>query len=49
MSGTNPKSQSTDLPLPREWVVPKGGEYFFTPSIPALKETFALAESKSEL
>ena len=49
MSGTNPQSQSTDLPLPREWVVPKGGEYFFTPSIPALKETFALAEPKSEL
>lgn len=48
MSGTNPYSQTTELPLP-EWVVPKGGEYFFSPSIPALKETFALAESKSEL
>ena len=49
MVGTDPKSQSTELPLPREWVVPKGGEYFFSPSIPALKGTFALAESKSEL
>ena len=49
MSGTDAKSPSTGLRLPREWVVPKGGEYFFTPSVPALKETFALAESKSEL
>ena len=42
MIGTNPSSQSTSLTLPT-WVVPKGGEYFFSPSIPALKETFALA------
>ena len=48
MSGTNPNSQATELPLP-EWVIPKGGEYFFSPSIPALKETFALAKPKSEL
>ena len=48
MSGTNPNSQATELPLP-EWVIPKGGEYFFSPSIPALKETFALAEPKYEL
>ena len=41
MIGTNPQSQSTSLPLPTEWVVPRGGEYFFSPSIPALKETFA--------
>ncbi|KAK0516663.1 hypothetical protein JMJ35_001266 [Cladonia borealis] len=49
MSGTNPNNQTTELYLPQEWVVPKGGEYFFSPSIPALKETFALAASKSEL
>ena len=49
MAGTDPKSQSTELPLPREWVVPKGGEYFFSPSIPALKGSFALTETKSEL
>lgn len=42
MIGTNPNSQSTSLSLPT-WVVPRGGEYFFSPSIAALKETFALA------
>ncbi|KAL9609257.1 MAG: hypothetical protein Q9167_005958 [Letrouitia subvulpina] len=41
MSGTNPQSQNIDLSLP-VWVVPKGGEYFFTPSIRALKQRFAL-------
>lgn len=45
LSGTNPKSQNTELLLPTQWVVPKGGEYFFTPSIPALKGTFALKPS----
>lgn len=45
--GTNPKSQATGLKLspPTSFVVPRGGEYFFTPSIPALKETFALKPS----
>jgi hypothetical protein len=42
LSGTNPQDQSTPLKLPIEWVVAKGGEYFFSPSIPALKKTFAL-------
>ena len=43
MSGANPKDQSATLSLPVEWVVPRGGEYFFSPSIPALRSTFALA------
>ncbi|KAM5542891.1 hypothetical protein V8D89_003275 [Ganoderma adspersum] len=43
MSGANPKDQSTLLSLPIEWVVPKGGEYFFSPSISALRDTFSLA------
>lgn len=28
--------------LPVEWVISKGGEYFFLPSISALREEFAL-------
>lgn len=28
--------------LPVEWVISKGGEYFFSPSISALREVFAL-------
>ncbi|THH33434.1 heme-thiolate peroxidase [Antrodiella citrinella] len=40
ITGADPKAQTTALPLPIEWVVPKGGEYFFSPSIPALKSTF---------
>lgn len=42
MSGSDPNNQSTNLTLPTQWVVPKGGEYFFSPSIPALKDKFAL-------
>ena len=42
MSGTNPNDQSKVLPLPIEWVVPKGGEYFFVPSITALQNKFVL-------
>ncbi|KAI0648827.1 peroxidase TAP [Trametes meyenii] len=43
IAGTDPNNQTGTLPLPAEWVVPKGGEYFFSPSIPALRNTFALA------
>ena len=43
MSGTDPKNQDNNLDLPREWVVSRGGEYFFSPSIPALKGKFAAA------
>ena len=41
MSGTDPNNQTRQLQLPDQWVVPRGGEYFFSPSIPALKSTFA--------
>lgn len=40
--GTNPQSQSNELTFNAQWVVPKGGEYFFSPSLKVLKETFAL-------
>lgn len=33
---------SGELELPVEWVVAKGGEYFFTPSLSALRGRFAL-------
>ena len=49
MSGTNPDATGTNTaPLP-VWVLSKGGEYFFAPSIPALKNTFAAAGAKQEL
>jgi hypothetical protein len=46
MTGIDPKNPVTPLSLPdeaKQWVVSKGGEYFFSPSIPALENTFALA------
>ncbi|KAI3397700.1 hypothetical protein diail_10469 [Diaporthe ilicicola] len=42
MSGTNPQNVAATLDLGFQvWVVPKGGEYFFSPSIPVLRDTFA--------
>ena len=44
MTGVHPNNTNTSFPLPVDWVVPKGGEYFFeSPSIAALRGTFALA------
>ncbi|KAH9933659.1 Dyp-type peroxidase [Epithele typhae] len=40
--GTDPSNQGAPLALVTEWVIPRGGEYFFSPSISALKSTFAL-------
>ncbi|MGI4812136.1 MAG: hypothetical protein ACRYGG_02160 [Janthinobacterium lividum] len=39
--GTNPAVQTTELDLTAKWVIPKGGEYFFSPSISALASKFA--------
>nr|WAW38289.1 DyP-type peroxidase [Chondrostereum purpureum] len=41
LSGTNPLDVKEELTLPHEFIVTRGGEYFFTPSIKALKETFS--------
>jgi len=40
MSGTNPNDPVAPLSLP-QWVFPRGGEYFFSPSLKALKVTLA--------
>ncbi|KIJ46849.1 hypothetical protein M422DRAFT_226547 [Sphaerobolus stellatus SS14] len=40
-SGTDPNNLTGQLNLPQLFVVPKGGEYFVSPSISALKTTFA--------
>ncbi|PVH81248.1 peroxidase TAP [Cadophora sp. DSE1049] len=43
MVGFDAESQGKSLDLSDEWVIAKGGEYFFSPSISALQETFAQA------
>ena len=37
MGGFDPNAQANDLSLPVEFVISKGGAYFFTPSISTLK------------
>ncbi|KAL1877526.1 dye-decolorizing heme-containing peroxidase [Diaporthe australafricana] len=42
MTGGNPQNVAATLDLGFQvWVVPKGGEYFFSPSISVLRDTFA--------
>ena len=43
MTGVHPNNTGEAFMLPTDWVIPKGGEYFFSPSIAALRSTFALA------
>jgi hypothetical protein len=40
--------ESKKVGLPKDWVISRGGEYYFAPSISQLKKKFAL-EAKSEL
>lgn len=42
MTGADPQNLAQTLDLGFDvWVVPKGGEYFFSPSIAVLRDTFA--------
>ncbi|KAK7755328.1 dye-decolorizing heme-containing peroxidase [Diatrype stigma] len=42
MSGADPGNAASNLDLGfQKWVVAKGGEYFFSPSIPVLRDVFA--------
>ncbi|GAP93476.1 hypothetical protein SAMD00023353_13300010 [Rosellinia necatrix] len=41
MVGAIPNAVTETLGFDAKWVIPRGGEYFFTPSISALKHTFA--------
>ena len=41
MSGADPRNPAKPLEFDQLWVVPRGGEYFFTPSIKGLTDTIA--------
>ncbi|KAG4442509.1 hypothetical protein IFR05_002009 [Cadophora sp. M221] len=43
MNGFDANDETKRLSLADDWVISKGGEYFFSPSISALQETFAQA------
>ncbi|KAF8884655.1 hypothetical protein BD779DRAFT_1612092 [Infundibulicybe gibba] len=42
LSGVDPNDPAKELALKEDWVVPRGGEYFFSPSKKALRDTFGL-------
>lgn len=41
--GSFPGEETTPLTIPREFVVSRGGEYFFSPSLETLQAKFSLA------
>ncbi|KDR71618.1 hypothetical protein GALMADRAFT_159433 [Galerina marginata CBS 339.88] len=41
LTGTDPNNPAAELNLDDEWVIPRGGEYFFSPSIQGLTNTIA--------
>jgi hypothetical protein len=41
ITGYNPNRPTDPLELTGEWIIPRGGEYFFSPSLKALKERIA--------
>lgn len=46
MTGANPNDTAASLDLGfQTWVVSKGGEYFFVPSIPVLRDVFATKDT----
>lgn len=50
MTGADPANTAASLDLGfQKWVVPKGGEYFFSPSISVLKEVFSIVATVDEL
>lgn len=42
MEGFDVADTSLSLPLPADWIVSRGGEYFFSPSISAIKTVIAV-------
>ncbi|RYC54895.1 hypothetical protein CHU98_g11314 [Xylaria longipes] len=45
MVGANPQKPNETFELDQKWVIPRGGEYFFSPSLSALKSKFGTAGS----
>jgi hypothetical protein len=41
VSGMNPFDPEQDIALPFDFIVSRGGDYFFSPSISALKSPFS--------